>query len=70
MTYDIQGISWSGFNLHGDRKSIEEVQRLLRVDAAIASLRDEVMRYQIKLQAAEQRISDMSWTPGTYQNGA
>jgi hypothetical protein len=33
--HDIEcsGISWAGFNLFGDHKSINEVQRLLNVEA-------------------------------------
>jgi hypothetical protein len=27
------GISWNGFNLYGDLKSIQEVQRLMHVEA-------------------------------------
>jgi hypothetical protein len=66
----MSGLSWGGFNIFGERKSVEEVRRLIQVEGAYNSMRDEVMRLQIRLQAAEQRISDMSWTPGSYQNGA
>jgi hypothetical protein len=36
------------------------------------SLRDEVMRLQIRLKAAEDRWANSAdaWKPGTYQNGA
>jgi len=45
------GLSWDGHNLFGDRKSIDEVQRLLRVEAQVNALRDELYRTQIKLAA-------------------
>jgi uncharacterized small protein (DUF1192 family) len=45
------GISWEGHNLLGDRKSIEEVQRLLRLEARFAALQDELYRTQIRLAA-------------------
>jgi hypothetical protein len=43
------GLSWGGFNLFGDRKSVEEVQRLLRTEARVNALQDEVYRLQILL---------------------
>ncbi len=29
---DLSGLSWNGFNIAGDRKSIEEVQRLMHLE--------------------------------------
>lgn len=47
--WDMTGLSWGGFNLFGDRKSVEEVQRLLRTEARVNALQDEVYRLQILL---------------------
>ena len=58
------GISWSGNTVWGTRESIDAVEQALSAARCAASLRDEVMRLQIKLKVAEQRVSDMSWTTG------
>jgi hypothetical protein len=64
------GITWDTHTVWGTRRSIDAVERAISAQACVMSLRDEVMRLQILLKAAEQRVSDMSWTPGSYQNGA
>jgi hypothetical protein len=49
-------MSWGdGFNLFGARKSIDEVHRLLRVEARCNGLQDEVMRLQILLQVEKEK---------------
>lgn len=47
---DISGMSWGGFNLFGDRRSIRELERLLTLDSHVAALRGRL----IDLQAAHQ----------------
>jgi hypothetical protein len=56
----------------GTRRSIDAVEKAISAQSCVMSLRDEVMRLQIKLKAAEDRWfnSADNWRPGTYQNGA
>jgi hypothetical protein len=75
--FNVAGISWDGNTVWGDPAGIDAVKAALRAQAVVQSLRDEVMRLQIRLKAAEDRIGTMSpayeaalWAPGTYQNGA
>jgi hypothetical protein len=42
-------MSWSGHNLFGDKDSIDEVKRLLRVEARAEGLQQEVYKLQILL---------------------
>lgn len=45
--WDMSGVSWGGFNLFGDRNSIDEVQRLLRTEARVNALQDRLMQLEI-----------------------
>lgn len=51
------GISWDTNTVWGTRRSIEAVEHAIKAQAAVHSLRDEVMRLQIKLKAAEVQLS-------------
>ena len=67
---DMCGLSWSGHIVWGDRKSIDAVHDAISRGDTVAQLRDEVMRREVRIKALEQRLSDLSWTPGSYMNGA
>jgi hypothetical protein len=47
MGANLSALSWNGFNLFGDKKSIDELERLLTLDAHVIALR--------------QRLNDNSW---------
>jgi hypothetical protein len=66
----MSGLSWNGHNVFGDRSSIAAVRQAINAETTVAHLRDEVMRREVRIKVLEQRVSDMSWTPGSYQNGA
>jgi hypothetical protein len=51
-------MSWSGHNIFGDRKSIEEVQRLLRVEARVSALQDERHRLEILLKVEKEKNAE------------
>ena len=51
------GISWSGFNLSGDRRSIDEVKRLIHVEGRADDLRREV----IALRTQAQKVPKLRW---------
>lgn len=77
------GLSWNGFNIIGDRKSVDEVKRLLNAESIIEALRqrlrctetalsntkEALVEARAERDRARQQVSDMSWTPGSYQNG-
>lgn len=48
------GISWSGFNLYGDRKSINEVQRLIGRDGQCSALENSVMDYKTRFETLKE----------------
>ena len=48
---ELSGISWGGFSLFGDKKSIAEVRRLMWVESMVDSLRE-------RLKEAEARAND------------
>jgi hypothetical protein len=51
----MSGLSWDGHNVFGSRDSINEVQRLLRVEARVNQLQGEVMRLQILLNVEKEK---------------
>lgn len=44
---EVSGMSWSGFNLLGDRKSIDEVRRLMYEEERFKAFRDRVARGEL-----------------------
>jgi hypothetical protein len=51
MDADLSMTSWSGFNIAGDRKSIDEVRRLMHAAARVEALEKEVERLQNRVVA-------------------
>lgn len=52
---EYSGLSWSGKNVFGDRKSIDEVRRLTQLDNYVTALREENQRLRAKLDARDAR---------------
>lgn len=47
---EYSGLSWSGFNVFGDSKSIEKVKHLTQVENYVTALREEIQRLRVKLE--------------------
>lgn len=61
------GLSWSGFNLHGDRKSIDEAKRLIHRDGRCADLESIVRNLEAAIATERKRCAeiarrDVDWT--------
>ena len=50
------GISWGGFNLFGDRKSIAELSRLMHQESFIKPLQDRIDLMQRRINELEARL--------------
>lgn len=46
---DVSFISWSGFNLAGDRKSVGEVERLISCESRLLDLEQRITAAGVKL---------------------
>lgn len=54
---DDAGLSWSGFNLRGDRKSIKEVQRLLHREYLCTDLEKIVIEQRARVDEQERLVA-------------
>ena len=53
--WDMSGLSWAGFNIFGERKSIDEVQRLMRVEGRVVALEARIAQLEILLEVEKER---------------
>jgi hypothetical protein len=52
-------ISWGGFNLFGDRKSIKEVERLMHRESHIKPLQDRIELHKKQIDERDARITNL-----------
>ena len=57
------GLSWSGFNVAGDRKSIDEVERLIHSEAYLKQC-DAILRERIERLEAQLRFNSARYSEG------
>ena len=51
----MSGLSWAGFNIFGERKSIDEVQRLMRVEGRVVALEARIAQLEILLEVEKEK---------------
>jgi len=54
---EYSGMSWGGFNVFGDNKSIREVQRLQHLAGQVPQLRELIDDLQTTLQELEKELA-------------
>lgn len=45
---ELSAVSWNGFNLFGDRKSIDELKRLMHTEARVDALVSRLKEYEAR----------------------
>jgi hypothetical protein len=61
---DNVGMSWSGFNVRGDRKSIDEVRRVVHISAQLDAYRqafnDRIATKDAEITALKREVSELA----------